>query len=129
MQVSQTDREPRPPLCLDELVQRCLGRIELVERVLAKFQQRFGVELELLERELRADNVDEVARVAHRLKGTSANVGAPGLLAVAADIEEQARGRQVAQIPASLEQLRREWDRFVGELPAVELRSEACCRE
>ena len=108
-----------PALEFDELLARCMGNIEFAERVLAKFQQRFGAELAQLEQGLASQNAEQIACVAHRLKGASANVGAPGLQIQATEIEDLARARCVSEIPTSLDQLRSEWTRFVHSVSSL----------
>jgi len=104
-------REPTP-LDRGDLIARCLGNIEFVERVLAKFQQHFGEDLEELERALPGGDAETIGRIAHRLKGASANVAARGLQARSAAIEDLSRWRRIAEIPPCVEDLRDEWSRF-----------------
>jgi HPt (histidine-containing phosphotransfer) domain-containing protein len=96
----------------EELVERCMGNLEFVERVLSKFQQRFGENLEALEQAVEAHDPEGVVRVAHRLKGESANVAAQGLQDRAGEIERLGRIGRVSDIPPCLAQLRAEWSLF-----------------
>lgn len=100
-------------LDLDALVERCMGNIDFVQRILAKFQQRFPEDLAELERVLEIEDSGEVARVAHRIKGASATVSADGLQHAAAEIERLGREGRTADVPAGIEQLRRQWDRYL----------------
>jgi HPt (histidine-containing phosphotransfer) domain-containing protein len=97
---------------LQELVNRCLGNIEFAERVLAKFQARFGDDIAEIERAVMAEDADTVASVAHRLKGASATAAAKGIQNQAAEIEQLARKRNMEEIPGHLQKLRNEWSRF-----------------
>jgi HPt (histidine-containing phosphotransfer) domain-containing protein len=101
-----------PALQFDELVERCMGNLEFAERVLGRFQQRFGEDLGALEAGVTGQRAEEVARLAHRMKGAAANVAAPGLRVQATAVEELARAGQVGEIPAYVEQLKVEWSRF-----------------
>ncbi len=114
------DQEP-PVLDFEELLERCMGNIEFAERVLAKFQQRLGEDLEELEKGLHAEDAPAIARVAHRLKGASANVAARGVLRRAVEIEQLGRARRVSEIPSQVEELRREWARFGDSVSALRL--------
>ncbi|MEN6493785.1 MAG: Hpt domain-containing protein [Thermoguttaceae bacterium] len=96
-----------------ELLNRCLGDLALVERVLAIFQSRFDADLEELERAVEANDLEQITRVAHRIKGASANMAAHGLRQRAASIEELARRQVLAEIPPHLQGLHAEWARFV----------------
>ena len=108
------ERRELAALDWNDLVARCMGRIEFAERILAKFQQLFCEDLATLERALESEDVETIRRVAHRLKGASANVSAGALHAEVARIEEAARANRVAEIPNRLDRLREEWSRFRG---------------
>ncbi len=105
----------------DELFDRCMGNLEFMERVLSKFQQRFGENLEQLEKALDAQDREEIVRVAHRLKGESANVAAGGLHNRAAEIERLGRKGRVVDIPPCLAQLRAEWSQFAESVASLDL--------
>jgi HPt (histidine-containing phosphotransfer) domain-containing protein len=96
----------------DELLTRCLGREELLERVLKTFGLNFTHDLALLEDHLRATNADAVANVAHRMKGSAANVAAPLLSSILSEIEELARLRKLHELPSRLREVCEEWTRF-----------------
>lgn len=100
-------------LDLDRLRNRCMGNIALLERVLDQFHKRLPEELEELERALEQRDSEQVARVAHRIKGTSANVSAEGLQRAAAEIEDLGRTGCVTDVPTRLERLRSEWARYL----------------
>ena len=87
----------------DELLARCMGNIEFAERLLTKFQGRLDEDIAELEAAMQAEDLDVVARVAHRIKGASANVAAHDLQKRAGEIEQLARQRCLTDIPAQLE--------------------------
>jgi HPt (histidine-containing phosphotransfer) domain-containing protein len=99
-------------LNLDALLHRCMGNIDLVQRVLEKFQQRVPEELAEIEKEMLAGNIEQVARTAHRLKGSAATVSAEGLATAAAEIEDAGRQGRAADIPACIGRLRAEWKKL-----------------
>jgi HPt (histidine-containing phosphotransfer) domain-containing protein len=119
MEQNPTDHEPT---CFDyeQLLARCMGNIEFAERVLDKFQQRFAGDLDELDRLLEARQSEGLARLAHRLKGASANVSAPRLQARAARLEELARAERLDEACPVLEELRGEWSQFVGALSVLD---------
>lgn len=96
----------------EELLARCMGNIEFAERLLAKFQGRLDEDIAELEAAVRAEDPDSIARVAHRIKGASANVAAHDLRRRAREIELLARERSLAELPAQLVELRSEQNRF-----------------
>jgi HPt (histidine-containing phosphotransfer) domain-containing protein len=110
-----------PPECADSqvldiegLCHRCMDNIDFVQRVLEKFEQHIPEELAELEQVLSLGDAERVARVAHRIKGTSANVSANRLERAAAEIEELGRMGRVADVPPQLEHLRSEWKRYLN---------------
>jgi HPt (histidine-containing phosphotransfer) domain-containing protein len=115
----------REPAVFDreDLLARCLGKLEFAERVLAKFTSRFDLDLDQLEQALRSEDPETIAHVAHRLKGASANVGAGRLREKAAEIEESARRGCLVEIPKRMEELRCEWHRFAESARSLECAS------
>lgn len=73
-----------------ELLARCLGRLDFAIRVLNKFQTQLELDLAMLEQAVRNHNRAAAALAAHRIKGASANVAAHGLQQCAAEIEMMA---------------------------------------
>jgi len=110
---------PGPESCRFEaidfegLLERCMGNLDFVERVLERFQQRFPQQLAELERLLEMEDAEQLALAAHRMKGNSANVSARGLQQVAAEIEGLCRGNRLGEIPRHVDRLHREWARYV----------------
>src|SRR5689334_5017560 len=78
----------RDVLDLQSLHERCMGNLDLVERVLDKFETRLPEELAELERNLQGEDAAKISLVAHRIKGSCANVSALGLRNAAAEIED-----------------------------------------
>jgi len=106
---------------LNDLLARCMGNTGIAERVLSKFQERFSVDLTELEAGLDQENAGAIAQVAHRIKGASANVSAPGLFEIAAEIEQLSRAERISEISPGIEQLRSEWARFTHGVSSLEL--------
>ncbi len=90
-----------------------MGNLDLVARVLDKFEQRLPGELVELGRAVELGNAAQIALIAHRIKGNSANISAAGLQQAAAEIEDSSRAGRVADIPEGLRNLRRQWQRYV----------------
>jgi HPt (histidine-containing phosphotransfer) domain-containing protein len=108
-----------PPIDFHGLLDRCMGNLELAERVLAKFEERFELDLLELERHLSGEDPQHVVSIAHRIKGSSANVSAEGLRQIAAEIEQLGRSQQYAEIPARMERLRHEWSRYLNQTASL----------
>ena len=105
---------------LEELVERCMGNLEFVERVLTKFQQRFGEQLEELEQAVAQRDAERLVLVAHRLKGESASVAAAALRDRAGEIERLGRAGQVSNVPPCLQRLRAEWAEFAESVSTLD---------
>jgi HPt (histidine-containing phosphotransfer) domain-containing protein len=94
-------------LDLKALEVRCLGRIDLVERVLQTFSEQLDADLDKLEQALASGNMAEFTLVAHRIKGMSANTEARQLAQEAALTEQKAREGAVVELPEQVRRLRK----------------------
>jgi HPt (histidine-containing phosphotransfer) domain-containing protein len=102
------------PANLQDLFQRCLGNLDLVERVLQSFEGNFEKDLDELEAALKARSLTSAAQIAHRMKGASSNVAATSLARELASMEELARNDQTTEAVARMGRLRDEWQRFLN---------------
>ncbi len=118
MDQSLRDGEPGV-LDIDDLLGRCLGNLQFAEHVLTMFQTRCDEDLAELEQAATSGDADQVARLAHRLKGASANAAAPRLRAQAEQIEMAAREQNLADLPDRLDELRQEWRSFAAAARAA----------
>src|SRR5688500_13391977 len=103
---------PEIPVDLDDLLARCLGRMDIVERVLHTFQRSLQIDLEQLEQAVQSLDADEIAHIAHRMKGASLSVAAHDLQKYAQSIESSAMTRQLENIPDYFVKLKQECARF-----------------
>ncbi|GAA4434805.1 hypothetical protein GCM10023155_32470 [Bremerella cremea] len=95
----------------ESLTSRCIGRIDLVEKALDRFQQTLVGDLEALEAAADEQNAEEVARIAHRIKGTSLTVSADRLAEFATKLEQKAEG-SLQDVDGSLSDIREEYGRL-----------------
>jgi HPt (histidine-containing phosphotransfer) domain-containing protein len=116
---SLVERGPviEPPACaplnFDELLERCMGRLEFAERILASFERRLPVESLEIAKSLEANDLARAARLTHQLKGTAANICAPGLLEIVKRTERAVRDGQPSEAARLLGELDVEWKRFI----------------
>jgi HPt (histidine-containing phosphotransfer) domain-containing protein len=96
----------------DQLVSRCLNKLDFAERMLTLFQSHCGDELAVLERAFAEGNLESVRLIAHRLGGAAANAAAFGLQTCAGDLRMAASSGSREQTERSLVELQREWRRF-----------------
>jgi HPt (histidine-containing phosphotransfer) domain-containing protein len=107
------------PLELEELLARCVGKIEFAQRVLDRFVASFGDDIDRLERCFHSHELEELARIAHAMKGAAANVAARGLVEQVTRIEDMARSRRLEDFNTCLAQLRDEWVRVSNSVSAI----------
>jgi HPt (histidine-containing phosphotransfer) domain-containing protein len=108
-----------PIMDLEMLKARCLGNLDLVDRVLKKFATQLDSDLEELEQALEAGDARTLASVAHRIKGMSANVEAWPLHGTAVGAERCARENQLADLQEHLARMRQERGRLAESLPEL----------
>ncbi len=110
--VSTMERIGRDPVDLEQLVRRCMGRIELAERLLKSFETRFPEDLTKIEECLAQDDATGMSRLVHQLKGAAANISAPELYAILTRMEQAVRGQQPDVANNCLEEVHQAWNRF-----------------
>lgn len=111
-------------LNLNELVDRCLGNLQFVERLLEQFENLLDRDVSTITQAAGARDLDTVCQIAHRIKGASANVAAPALVKVAAEIEGAAKDADLETIWSRLPVLTAERDRFVRSTPRFDQTAE-----
>jgi HPt (histidine-containing phosphotransfer) domain-containing protein len=120
---SATKRDTNAAIDRESLAARCLGNVQLVERLLKRFTEQLEEDLTTLAEALKGCDAETFRQVAHRLKGTSANVEAWGLHECAKEAEEAALSRDLDDLADQLERFRemhRELTRALEEQGAGE---------
>lgn len=103
-------------LDFEDLKARCLGNLDLVERVLTKFTGQLDRDLDELEGAIRASDLPMAAQLAHRIKGIAASVAARPLFASAAVTEESAMEQKLDHLPEHLQRLKNDREKLVESL-------------
>ena len=101
---------------VDDLMARCLGNLDFVERILTIFRTRCESDLVELEDAIRASDLPRVQRLAHRLKGACANAGANDLSVRASELWTAANKEFTDVLAARFAQFRQEWDECVAAM-------------
>jgi HPt (histidine-containing phosphotransfer) domain-containing protein len=96
----------------EELVTRCLNKLDFAERMLTLFQNHCGDEMVALERALETSNLESVRLTAHRLAGAAANAAVFGVQGCASDLRLAASSGSLEQTSQSYAELQGEWRRF-----------------
>lgn len=89
--------------CPEQLLHRCLGKLELAQRVLDRFLDNVDQDVEQLRGAVRDNDAGQLARTAHRVKGSSASIAAPRLQRLMADLEAAGRQQEPTEIEVTLE--------------------------
>ncbi|OYV85598.1 MAG: hypothetical protein B7Z73_13255, partial [Planctomycetia bacterium 21-64-5] len=104
--------EAAPPLDFDSLSERFMGDWDFVQVILDKFQQQVGVDLDQLEQSLIEHNAQQTASLAHRIKGSAANVSAIEISRLAAELEAMGRAAELDDASAHLGRIKAECQRL-----------------
>ncbi|MFI4874452.1 MAG: response regulator, partial [Blastopirellula sp. JB062] len=88
--IAEQDQAPRS-IDLADLLTRCGDNRDLARKILCKFRERSAQDSVELEKEVAAGRIEQVASLAHSLKGMAANVSAQQVAAAAAQLEHAAK--------------------------------------
>ncbi len=115
------DPQPSQPDTIDSLsmIERCLGDIEFCQQLLSRFTEQASERERQIDAAAQAGNWPALAAEAHALKGAAANLSAQPLRDAAQVLERLSTEGDTAAVPAALQRLRREIQRFEEELPAT----------
>jgi CheY-like chemotaxis protein/HPt (histidine-containing phosphotransfer) domain-containing protein len=106
-----------PPIDPAALLERCMGNVAFVEKILEKFREQSLQTIEQLVKDVASGNAEAASRVAHSLKGTAANLSAVPLQNAAARIERFARADDLESARQEIDLVRNELDRCLQYLP------------
>ena len=93
-----------------DLLQRCMGRAELAERLVNKLASQAGEDAREISRAIQQQDAAALAATAHRLKGASANVSAENLRLLAAELESWDTTTTSPPPPPCSPNCRRSWN-------------------
>ena len=79
-----------PVINFDELLERCVGNMEVARRVMQRFIASGPIQVARLESALSHGDMPAVAASAHLLRGMAANLSAAPLATVCGELEESA---------------------------------------
>ncbi len=96
------------------------GSDRLLARLIALYRDDSSQLLADMENGLKVGDAESVARAAHTLKSSSANLGATNVAAIARLIETSARNGDIKELPASMTKLRAQRTVALSELEALD---------
>lgn len=116
------ESSPSPPSAIDTSrleklrdLQKATGR-DLLTQVIDLYRTDTPQRLDRLRRALAGGDAGEAERLAHSIKGSSANLGAPVVVALAAEIEKDVAGGALEGVDEKLARLEAEIDRVCEAL-------------
>ena len=96
----------------NKLLARCSGKHELVNRLLRTYLEQTHADLQKLKALIPDRNADDIRDVAHRVKGSSANMVAPTLEGLAASLQQQMMDQDFSEINEACNALSRAFEDF-----------------
>jgi HPt (histidine-containing phosphotransfer) domain-containing protein len=105
------------PIDTSALLKRCRGKSELATRLLNTFAASVDAQLAELRATLDGANWEVFTRVAHTIKGASANLAAEPVRAAAADLEQLGKAADAGAAEAALARLEAELRECVAYIP------------
>ena len=106
--MQSTDAVPRPPepaglkpIDFEELIDRCMGRLDLAQRILSRFSEAAEAEMLALQEALARSDRDAIGQIAHRVAGGALTASAGPLADRCRRLEHEA----VAGEPGEFEEL------------------------
>jgi HPt (histidine-containing phosphotransfer) domain-containing protein len=112
---SQRAEDPLDRAAVENL--RELGGPEMLSEVAEIFLSHSESSIRELKKAIEADDAPEVERTAHKLKGSSANLGATRITKLCEELENAGGSDDLSRAPELLEQLESEFERT---RPAIE---------
>lgn len=98
----------------DALLARCVGRVDLVQRVLASYLEQMEADVTELTKAAESSDGESARKLAHRIKGASANVQADEIRTTAQGIESFASQDQLDEAAAEIVKLKNQWQNYVA---------------
>jgi CheY-like chemotaxis protein len=96
------------------------GQDRLLARLIALYRDDSSQLLADIDNGMKSNDADAVARAAHTLKSSSANLGATSVAAIARQIEHSARSGDIKELAGSISKLRAQRTVALSELEALD---------
>jgi PAS domain S-box-containing protein len=105
------------PIDVPSLLKRCSGKAALAEKLLGKFELQLAGQIESLKQTIADHDQETLARVAHTIKGSAANLSAEGIRGLAGELEHLFKNAAYDDAEQCLQRLANEVQRCVAFLP------------
>lgn len=97
----------------DGLLARCVGRVDLVQRVLTAFVEQMNSDIPAMSDAANSGDAEETRKLAHRIKGASANVEAESIRSGAAEVEAIASENQLDDAKPLIAKMKTNWQEYL----------------
>ena len=118
---AETRAEGYEHICFnyDAVVHRCMDDTVLANRLIHKLAERIEDDLERLREALAQADGDELARLAHKLKGAAANLEVESIMVLAKQLEQMGRSGELARATAVFSELEQSAELYRDEARAL----------
>jgi len=113
------DREAHPQKIEDKkmwdrtaMIERVMGDDDLAKLIVQTFLSDAPNQIKSLNESMEKENIEEVRRQAHTIKGMAANMSAEALREVAFEIEMAAKDGNLATVRESMKKMKQEFERL-----------------
>ncbi len=120
MSISSKTSSIRPSTDLTSLLERCLGNVALVEKLNKAFLGSLPSEKIALRDAVANGDLNLIARIAHKLRGTASNMCALPLSDAASNVEQAARSNQIELVAQPWLELNHQIENVMNALSAME---------
>lgn len=107
------------PIDLASLLQRCMNDPSFVCMLLGKVGPQFQQLMRQLDEAVAAKNFEQIARLAHSVKGTSANLSAEAVRACSEQLEVAAHDGSIGAMVAVVDELHGHVSRCLAYVPEL----------
>lgn len=89
---------PEAVFSAEQLMQRCMGKLEFAEKILDLFMAKLDGDVQELEAAMTHEESDRVAQLAHRIRGSSASVAAIRFQRLMSIVEQAGKDGNLSEI-------------------------------
>ena len=107
-----SEEPQKSPFQKEELLTRCGNKMELVKKLVSIVVEDIPRQIEKLDLAQKEGNTEELFKVAHKIKGTSLNMGFPHLKEIAEKLEKTGRASQILtpEMQEMVLEVKKEWN-------------------
>ena len=114
------EKQNTPLFDASNLLHRIGGDRQLVKEILLEFLQDLPIRLESLKESILQNDLIQVRRHAHSVKGAAMNIVAPALIEIASQLESSARKGQKKEFETLVPQLEQQFQLLKVEIEEFE---------